>query len=135
MDPYLAPVRAAIATMVSDVFVVIGVPFDQTSEPQRQVLAAFACGMIFAEGRVRELRPPEVHALVIACFTDVFRYSDQQAVSFSANLISAASSHSRTPSTTSAIIHLGVDGHRQWQQKKTDELRTNLREVLRTVDA
>jgi hypothetical protein len=135
MDPYLAPVRAEIATMANDLFVVMGVPFEQTSELQRQVMATFASGMIFAEGRVRELRPPEVHALVVACLTAVFKYSDQQADSFSTNLISAASSHSRTPSTTGAIIHLGVDGHRQWQQKKTDELRTNLREVLRTVDA
>ncbi len=135
MDPYLAPVRAEIAMMANDLFVVIGVPFEQTLELQRQVLATFAFGMIFAEGRLRGLRPPEVHALVIACLTDVFRYSDQQAVSFSTNLISAASSHSRTPSTTGAIIHLGVDGHRQWQQKKTDELTTNLREVLRTVGA
>jgi hypothetical protein len=135
MDPNLAPVRAEIATMANDLFVVIGVPFEQTSGLQRQVLAAFACGMIFAESRVRGLQPPEIHALVVACLTDVFRFSDQQAVSFSTNLIAAASSHSRTPSTTGAIIHLGVDGHRQWQQKKTDELRTNLREVLRTVEA
>jgi hypothetical protein len=135
MDRPLVPVRAEIATMASDLFDVIGVPFEQTSELQRQVLAAFAFGMIYAEGKLRELQPPEVQALVTACLMDVFKYSDHQAVAFSTNLISAASSHSRTPTTTGAIIHLGIDGHRQWQQKKTDVLRANLREVLRTVGA
>jgi hypothetical protein len=135
MDANLVPVRAEIDTMANELFVAIGVPFEQTSELQRQVLATFAFGMIFAEGKLRGLRPPEVQALVIACLMDVFKYSDQQAVAFSSNLISAASSHSRTPSTTSAIIHLGVDGHRQWQQKKTDELKATLQEVLKTVAA
>ncbi|MGA8089200.1 MAG: Imm48 family immunity protein [Terracidiphilus sp.] len=96
--------------MANDLFVVIGVPFEQTLELQRQVLATFAFGMIFAEGRLRGLRPPEVHALVIACLTDVFRYSDQQAVSFSTNLISAASSHSRTPRRPARSFILGSMG-------------------------
>jgi hypothetical protein len=134
IESHLAPVRAEIDAMANELFGVIGVPFEQTSELQRQVLAAFAFGMIFAEGNLKGLRPPEVHALVILCLTDVFKYAAHQAAPFGADLISAASTNSRNR-TTNAIIHRGIDGHRQWQQKDLDGLKANIEGILRTLGA
>ena len=134
MDAHLAAVRTEINTMANDLFGVIGIPFQQTSELQRQVLATFAFGMIFAAGNLKRLGPPEVHALAIACLMDVFKYADHQAMAFSKDLISAASANSRNPTTTS-IIHRGIDGHRQWQQKNLDDLRANVEGIFRTLGA
>ena len=133
MDAHLAAVRTEINAMATELFGVIGIPFQQTSELQRQVLATFAFGMIFAVGNLNRLRPPEVHALAIACLMDVFKYADHQAAAFSNNLISAALANVRNPTTTSAIIHRGIDGHRQWQQKNLDELRANIEGIFRTL--
>jgi hypothetical protein len=132
MDAHLAAVRTEINAMATELFGVIGISFQQTSELQRQVLATFAFGMIFATGNLNRLRPPEVHALVIACLMDVFKYADHQATAFSRDLISAASANSRNPTATS-IVHRGIDGHRQWPQKKVDELRANIEGILRTL--
>ena len=103
----LVSLRAQIDEMVTDLFRTTGVPFDETSELQRQVLASFAFGMVFATGQSRGLKPPEVHALVIACLMDVFKYADHQAASFSQDLIAAASG--RGNPTKQAIIHRGID--------------------------
>jgi hypothetical protein len=65
---------------------------------------------------------------------DVFKYADHQAAAFSNNLISMASVNSLNPTSTS-IIHRGIDGHRQWQQKNPDELRANIEGIFRTLGA
>ncbi len=50
----LATLRAENTGMARDLFEVIGVPFDRTSEMQRQLLGAFAFGMVFAVGQIPE---------------------------------------------------------------------------------
>jgi hypothetical protein len=120
--------------MATDLFGVVGVPFEQTSELQRQILAAFAFGMIFAVGKINRLSPPDVHALAICCLMDVFKYADHQAIAFSSDLIAHASS--KDPNDThKAIIHRGIDGHHQWQQKQTDRLRENLDGIFQVLGA
>ncbi|MGN6369899.1 MAG: Imm48 family immunity protein [Phycisphaerae bacterium] len=132
MDQHLVPVRNEIAVMASDLYTVIGVPFERTSELQRQILATFAFGMIFAVGQLRRLSPPEVHVLAIACLMDVFKYADHQAAAFSADLIVHASS--KNPKDThKAIIHRGIDGHRQWQQKQNDQLKINIEGIFEAL--
>jgi hypothetical protein len=134
MQKHLVPVRREIADMADQLFDVVGIPFEQTSELQRQLLAVFAFGMIFAIGQLGRLTAPEVHALVLCCLMDVFRYADHQAAAFAEELIAAAS-HQNHHSTKNAIIHRGIDGHRQWQQGQTDNLRANIAEIFRAVGA
>jgi len=129
----LAPLRPEINRMAGELFRVIGAPFDQTSELQRQILASFAFGMIFAIGRLKDLKPAEVHALAIACLMDVFKYRSEQATAFSSDLVASASG--RGNPTTKAIIHRGIDGHAQWQSGEESGLRTNLQKIFQTLGA
>lgn len=134
MNQDLVPIRHEVAAMAGELFEVAGVPFEQTSELQRQILATFAFGMIFAMAQIRRLPPADVHALAICCLMDVFKYADHQAGEFSADLISNASS--RDPNDTHrAIIHRGIDGHYQWQQKQTDQLHANIDSIFRALGA
>ena len=134
MDQRLVPARHEITGMAGDLFDVIGIPLEQTSELQRQILATFAFGMVFAVGQVRRLSPPDVHALAICCLIDVFHYADHQAGAFSTDLVAHASS--RDPNDThKAIIHRGIDGHCQWQQKQVDQLRANIAGIFKALQA
>jgi hypothetical protein len=131
MDERLISMRRDVAKMAEDLIDVVGVPLEQTTELQRQILATFAFGMIYAEGRMRALSPPEVQALAISCLMDVFNYADHQAGAFSAALIQHASNND-PQDTHSAIIHRGIDGHRQWQAGDVAQLKEN---VLGIFDA
>jgi hypothetical protein len=132
MEQRLVPIRGEIAGMAGGLFGVVGVPFEQTTELQRQVLATFAFGMIFAVGRVHRLLPAEVHALSICCLQDVFRYSDEQATAFCAVLIAAASSND-PKDMKRPIIHRGINGHRQWQMGQTELLKANLEGIFKVL--
>jgi hypothetical protein len=134
MDRHLVPVRQEIAQMAGELVAAVAIPFEQTSELQRQIFAGFAFGMIFAVGQLKRLSPPEVHALVICCLTDTFKYSAAQAGAFSADLIQQSSS--KDPKNThKAIIHRGIDGHRQWQTGDTAKLRENVIGVFKLLGA
>jgi hypothetical protein len=125
--------RAQIAKMASGLFSVVGLPFEKTSELQRQVLAAFAFGMGFAAGQLEELSPPEVHALALIMLMDVYHYSDHQAAVFAQELIN--STGNRGNSTTNAIVHRGIEGHALWQQGELAQLKANLEGVFKAVKA
>jgi hypothetical protein len=134
MGQPLVPTRQEIASMVSELFDIIGLPFERTSELQRQILASFAFGMIYAIGQTRRLAPAEVHALVISCLMDVFQYADHRAAAISSDLIAHASS--RNPNNThKAIIHHGIDGYQQWMLKQTDQLRANIDDIFQALRA
>ena len=120
--------------MAAELFGVVGTPFEQTSELQRQILASFAFGMIFAIGQIKQLSPPDVHALTICCLMDVFKYADHQAGAFSSDLIAHASN--KDPNDThKAIIRRGIDGHYQWQEKQMDQLRANVDGIFKALGA
>jgi hypothetical protein len=125
--------RAALNSMGSDLFIAIDIPFEETSELQRQLLGAFAFGMSFAIGQIEKLTPPEVHALAIALLMDAFRYSDHQATAFAHDLIESASG--RGNSTTRAVIHRGIDGHRQWNSGDHAGLRDNIESIFSALGA
>src|SRR5215470_8880385 len=57
--------HSSLIKMCADLVASVGVPFESTTELQRQVLASFAFGMTFAIGQIERLTPPEVHALSI----------------------------------------------------------------------
>jgi hypothetical protein len=129
-DP-MARLGRDVVTMATHLFDAVEIPFERTSEVQRQVLAAFAFGIVNAAGMKERLAPPEVHALAIVVLTRVFRYSPEQAAAFAQDLIKATSpQHHRT---TNAIIHRGIDGHMQWERRDLGELRMNVSDVLRRV--
>ena len=125
--------RSAVASMCDDLVASGGVPFESTTELQRQMLASFAFGMTFVIGQIEHLTPPEVHALSITMLMDAFKYSGQQAAAFSSQLIESASGKGNQ--TIQAIIHRGIDGHRQWSSGQTAELSKNVKSVFQAVGA
>jgi hypothetical protein len=130
----LAPDRRENADMALSLFDSIGVPFEQTTELERQVVATFAFGMVFAAGQAQQLSPPQVHALSVCVLIDAFGYSDHQAADFANHLIAVSSDATLQP-VMNAIIHRGIDGHRQWQSKDSEGLRSNLTDVVNRVRA
>jgi hypothetical protein len=119
--------------MSADLFAVIEIPFSETTELQRQLLASFAFGMTFAVGKIEKLSPFEVHALSITMLIDSFKYSEEQASAFSQHLIECASGSGN--STIQAVIHRGIDGHRQWQLEEQSTLRENIQSIFQAVGA
>lgn len=134
MDQRLVPIRRDVAAMAGELFDVIDIPFEQTTELQRQLLAAFAFGMTFAVGQSEQLTPPEVHALAMGCLMDVFEYADHQAAAFAEQLIEASGDRNSHP-TIHDVIHRGIDGHAQWSGGKSSELRMNIKGIFRAVGA
>jgi hypothetical protein len=129
----LKVLRRQSAEMVDELFSVVGIPFEETTELQRQLLAAFGFGMLFVLGQVNKLTPQEVHALSICLLLDVFKYSDHQATAFAEDLIESSSS--RGNPTTNAVIHRGIDGHMQWEAGLTSDLKSNLEDIFRMIGA
>jgi hypothetical protein len=122
------------ATMVRSLFQTIGLEFAETTELDRQVVATFAFGMIYARGRLENLSPAQVRANTLWCLAHIFEYSEQQALDFAEHLIDAAVDEQRQP-VQNAIIHRGIDGHNQWERSDTDRLRSNLMEIIQRVRA
>ena len=129
----LKELRKQSTEMGNELFSVLDIPFEETTELQRQLLASFSFGMLFAVGQLNKLTPPEVHALSIYLLVDVFKYSEYQAVPFTEVLI--ASSSGRGNSTINAVIHRGIDGHRQWEGRQMSELKSNIEDIFKTVGA
>ena len=125
--------RSTLVDMSADLFASIGIPFEETTELQRQLLASFAFGTTFAIGQIERLTPAEVLALSIAMLMDAFRYSAEQAGTFSTHLIESASG--RGNPTIQMVIHRGIDGHYQWNSGRAAELGENIKSVFQAVGA
>jgi hypothetical protein len=125
--------RRQSAEMGEALFSVLGIPFDETTELQRQLLAAYSFGMLFAAGRLNKLDPPDVHALAIVVLLDVFKYSQHQAVAFAEDLIQSASG--RGNPTTNAVIHRGIDGYHLFKAGLMLEPKSQMEDIFRIVGA
>jgi hypothetical protein len=126
--------RKKIAAFGDQLFRICGVEFARTSELQRQICGGFMFGVAYAHGKFHQLTPPEVHALAITMLQDVLHYSAKQSGAFSSRLVQAASSGDPND-TTNAIIHRGIDGHRQLTTGDDSGLRQNLLGLFNTLKA
>ena len=129
----LKALRRQSVEMADDLLSVLEIPFEETTELQRQLLASFSFGMLFVIGQINKLTGSEIHALTICLLLDVFKYSDHQAVRFADDLIEAGSG--RGNPTTNAVIHRGIDGHRQWEAGLRSELKSNIDGIFKMVHA
>ncbi|MGF1723162.1 Imm48 family immunity protein [Photobacterium nomapromontoriensis] len=124
--------REQNANMINSIFSVIDIKLEETSELQRQLLATFAFGMVYADGKIKGLSPVEVHGLVISMLQSVFNYSADQSGEFSSLLIKSASDKS-VHSIIHAVIHRGIKGHYQWKKKHCYLLKENIEEIFDEV--
>jgi len=129
----LKELRKQSAEMGEQLFSAVGIPFEETTELQRQLLASYSFGMLFVIGRLHKLTPPDVHALTIFVLLDVFKYSQHQAVAFAEDLIQSSSG--RGNPTTNAVIHRGIDGYRLFKARLMLELKSQIEDIFRIVGA
>ncbi|MEK4063912.1 MULTISPECIES: Imm48 family immunity protein [unclassified Paenibacillus] len=115
----------------TELFELIGIRFEDTSELERQVIAAFCFGALNAIVQRDELNQPQAHALIVALLINEFKYSEKQAVDFAEDLIHATNKEYHP--VMNAIIHRGIDGHYQYEKNMLDNLRHNILEVINTV--
>ncbi|MBB6020419.1 hypothetical protein HNR77_001480 [Paenibacillus sp. JGP012] len=131
-DAILAAAASELEQMVNQVCERIGTPLHETTELQRQVLAAFGFGAVYSITHRDRLTEPQAHALSIRMLIKPFNYSEQQAVDFVDDLIRVASNEETHP-VMNTIIHRGINGHVQFVQEDHEALGRNIQEILDAV--
>lgn len=131
-DVILGTAAHELEQMVEQVCELIGTPLAETTELQRQVLAAFGFGAVYSITHRGRLAEPQAHALSIRMLIKPFNYSEQQAVDFADDLIRVASNEETHP-VMNTIIHRGINGHIQFAQKDYEALARNIQEILAAV--
>jgi hypothetical protein len=127
-DAYLVPHRAELNAMAAALLKGTEVDFDAASSLDQALIGTFLFGMIFAHGSLTRLGPPEVHALALCVFKDSLHYTDHAAAQAVQECINA--SKPGYHDTMNAILHRGIDGHRQYQVQDIGGLSQNLRTIL-----
>jgi polyhydroxyalkanoate synthesis regulator phasin len=125
-------VQCEISKLVDELFKLTKLKFENTTELERQVIATFCFGVINAMAVTEKLSQPQVQALTIAMLVGKFRYSNQQAIDFSQELINATKKEYHP--VMNQIIHRGIDGHYQYVNNQKNQLRDNLINVINIVN-
>lgn len=131
-DVILGAAAQELEQMVDQVCELIGTPLAETTELQRQVLAAFGFGAVYSITHRDRLDEPQAHALSIRMLIKPFNYSEQQAVDFADDLIRVASNEEAHP-VMNTIIHRGINGHIQFTQEDHEALARNIQEIMEAV--
>lgn len=105
-----------------------GVDFDRATQLEQALVGTFFFGMAYAHGMQNQLTPPQVHALVLRAYSEVFHYSPEAAAEAAQACIDAS-----TPGhhdAMNAILHRGIDGHAQFTSGDASAFSENIRSVL-----
>ena len=129
----MAALRRNVAAMANELVKISGLEDPDHPTVQWQGLATFIYGMVFAVGQTERLSPPEVQALVIGFLRDAFGYSPEESAEYSSYFIKISMNKEKYPSDN-AMIHRGIDGHRQWQQGDMEGLRANIGGIIKAID-
>jgi hypothetical protein len=125
-------VKDELTKLVNEIFKLINIKFEDTTELERQVIATFTFGLINAISLNEGLNQPQIHALTIAVLIDEFKYSEEQGASFSQELIKATKREYHP--VMNNIIHRGIDGYYQYNDNQIDDLKDNITNVLDIVN-
>lgn len=87
------------------------IDFDASSKLEQALVSTFLFGMLTAEGMMRRLPPNEIRDGAISVFRDVLHYTQDAAIQGVQHCIEATGPNVHEP--MKAIIHRGIDGHRQ----------------------
>ncbi len=124
----LVPHREQLNKMTVSLLKASGVDFDGATQLEQALIGTFLFGMIQTHGMLHGLTPPEVHALALLVFKDSLHYTDAAAAQGVQECINAT--QPKYHRTMNAILHRGVDGHKQYQDGDMDTLRENLNSIL-----
>ncbi len=128
----LKEMRTEISDAVTSLLVESGFPIESASDLLREVIGAFAFGMVFGFGNARGLQPPDVHALAVTTLMDSIGFESDQAGGLAQYLIDISGDKSIHP-TLNVIIHRGIDGYSQWAGAGRRDAVKNLNEILAAV--
>ena len=133
MSSNQASYRAEANAAVRDLLQMSEVDFDSGTKLQQALIGTFVFGMVYAHGRVLGLSPPQIHALASAVYQDVLHYTAEAAAEGVQDCIDATAPGNHD--SMNAIMHRGIDGHRQHIAGDFDGLRQNIRSVLEQFNA
>jgi hypothetical protein len=119
---------AEVNSMGAALLQVSGIDFDASSPLEQALVGTFFFGMATAHGMLLQLTPPEVHGLVLTTFVEEFHYSPEAAAQAAQACIDA--SRPGHHDTMNAILHRGIDGHRQYVSGQARMLEENIRSIL-----
>ena len=114
--------------IAQDLFKIIDIDFNTTTEAERQVIAAFTFGVIHAHASIHKLSPEAGKEMTLDILQSVFKYSPEQSSDFFDYLVESTGAGDND--TIKAIIHHGINGHYQYIIGLTEELKTNLLSML-----
>jgi hypothetical protein len=120
--------REQLNKMAAALLSTSGVDFDRASQLEQALIGTFLFGMLQTHGMFHKLTPPQIHALALMVFKDSLHYTDSAATQGVQECINATRPDQHD--TMNAILHRGIDGHKQYQDGEIDALRKNLTSIL-----
>ena len=105
------------------------IDFDGGTKLQQALIGTFLFGMLCAEGMLHQSSPTEIRNVAISVFEETLRYAPSAAIEGVENCIQATRPDGHD--TMKAIIHRGIDGHRQITEDNQMGLAQNIGDVLR----
>ena len=114
--------------MANDLSKILEINLEETSEMERQVIAAFLFGMINAYALDEKINPPKVHGTMIGILINEFKYSEKQACEFVQILINSSSREYHP--TMYTIIHRGIKAYYDYKEAKEKEVYDNLTYII-----
>jgi hypothetical protein len=108
------------------------IDFDAATKLQQALIGTFLFGMLTAEGMHTGRSPGEIRAGAICVFQDALHYTPEAAVEGVEHCIQATGPDAHE--TMKAIIHRGIDGHRQILDGDNTGLAQNIGDILRRFE-
>ncbi|MCQ2018163.1 Imm48 family immunity protein [Clostridium butyricum] len=117
--------------MTNDLFKILEISLEETTEIERQIISAFAFGMINAYALDEKIEPPKVQGTMIGVLINEFKYSEKQACEFVQTLINSTSREYHP--TMYTIIHRGIQAYYDYKEAKEKEVYDNLTYIIDTI--
>lgn len=130
----LETARQEVLGLAAGLFSIIGRPFEDTDELERQVLATISFGALNAAGHIAELSAQQAYGLTVDMLTTVFRYETDQARSFAEHLVAIAAG-AVEQKTMLQLVHYGIDMHVQYVNNDLEPIRHNILSILDQIRA
>jgi hypothetical protein len=115
-------------TIGVDLLRVAGVDFDRSDALTQALIGTFLFGMLLAHAMSFGRTPEEARNLAISVFESVLHYTPAAASEGVQHCIEAT--RPGVHDTMNAILHRGIDGHRQYIERDEAGLERNVRSVL-----
>lgn len=122
------PLRSRGNNLAAQLLTASGTSFDRATALQQALVGTFLFGMLTAEGMRTRRSPGEIRAAAIGVFEDTLHYTPQAAVEGVEHCIQATAPNGHP--TMRAIIHRGIDGHRQAVDGDSAGLAQNVASML-----